>query len=186
MAVPGLRRPPCTAHSCLRQTSDPHLSTACRKPLRLPLSLEPKLAFLSIVPVAPSHTDEGLRNYQADARMRTRQVLTELADNAGLDLRPEFYAEFESGRPVSRKILETADKLRANLVIMGLYNSSHTGIISYLDLATSYDVVCQAGSPVLTVNCSSGYDLRARPTEVRASPVSGADVIRSHGCGAKW
>ena len=47
-----------------------------------------KLAFLSIVPAAPSHTDEGLRNCQADARMRTLQRLTELADNAGL-VRPE-------------------------------------------------------------------------------------------------
>ena len=132
-----------------------------------------KLAFLSIVPAAPSHTDEGLRNWQADARMRTLQRLTELADNAGLDLRPELYAEFESGRPVSEKILETADKLRADLIIMGLHDSAHTGIISHLDLATTYDVVCQAGSPVLTVNCSSGYDVRPQPTEVTASPLSG-------------
>ena len=145
-----------------------------------------KLAFLSIVPAAPSHTDEGLRNCQADARMRTLQRLTELADNAGLDLRPELYAELESGRPVSEKILETADKLRADLIIMGLHDSAYTGVISRLDLATTYDVVCQAGSPVLTVNCSSGYDLRARPTKVTASPLSETDAIRSHGFGAKW
>ena len=85
--------------------------------------------------------------------MRTLQRLTELADNAGLDLRPELYAEFKSGRPVSEKILETADKLRADLIIMGLHDSAYTGIISHLDLATTYDVVCQASSPVLTVNC---------------------------------
>ena len=90
--------------------------------------------------------------------MRTLQRLAELADDAGLDLRPELYAEFESGRPVSEKILETADKLRADLIIMGLHDSAHTGVISHLDLATTYDVVCQAGSPVLTVNCFSGYD----------------------------
>ena len=89
--------------------------------------------------------------------MRTLQGLTELADNAGLDMRPELYAEFESAGPVSEKILETADKLRADLIIMGLHDSAHTGIISHLDLATTYDVVCQAGSPVLTVNCSSEY-----------------------------
>ena len=133
-----------------------------------------KLAFLSIVPAAPSHTDEGMGNCQADARMRTRQRLTALADNAGLDLRPELYAEFESGPPVSEKILETADKLRANLIIMGLHDSAHTGIISHLDLTTTYDVVCQASSPVLTVNCFSGYDVRPRPTEETPSPVSGA------------
>jgi nucleotide-binding universal stress UspA family protein len=132
-----------------------------------------KLAFLSIVPAAPPHTDEGLRNYQADARMRTLQRLRELADSTGLDLKPELYAEFESERPVSEKILETANKLRADLIIMGLHGSAHTGIISHLDLATTYDVVCQAGSPVLRVNCSSEDDLRPRPTEVTASPLSG-------------
>ena len=123
-----------------------------------------KLALLSIIPFAPSSTDEALTDWQEDARMRTLQCLTELADNAGLDTRPELYAEFKSGRPVSEQILETADKLRADLIIMGLHDSAHTGIISHLDLATSYYVVCQAGSPVLTVNCSSGCDLRARPT----------------------
>jgi nucleotide-binding universal stress UspA family protein len=132
-----------------------------------------KLAFLSIVPTAPSHTDEGLRNCQADARMRTLQRLTELADSAGLDLKPELYAEFESGRPLSEKILETADKLRANLIIMGLHDSAYTGAISRLDLATTYDVVCQASSPVLTVNCFSGYDVQPRPNGVTAAPLSG-------------
>jgi nucleotide-binding universal stress UspA family protein len=145
-----------------------------------------KLAFLSIVPAAPSSTDEALTDWQEDARMRTLQQLAELADDAGLDLRPELYAEFESGRPVSGKILETAAKLRADLIIMGLHDSAYTGAISHLDLATTYDVVCQAYSPVLTVNCFSGYDVRPRPTEVTASPLSGADVVRSHGFGAKW
>jgi hypothetical protein len=68
---------------------------------------------------------------------------------------------------------------------MGLHDSAHTGIISHLDLATTYDVVCQAASPVLTVNCSSGYDVRPRATEVTASRGSETDVIRSHGFGAK-
>src|SRR5271157_2033626 len=119
-----------------------------------------KLAVLSIIPAAPSSTDEALTDWQEDARMRTLQRLAELAEDTGLDTRPQLYAEFKS-RPVSEKILETADKLRADLIIMGLHDSAHTGIISHLDLATTYDVVCQASSPVLTVNCSSGYDLRA-------------------------
>ena len=140
-----------------------------------------KLAFLSIVPAAPSHTDEGVRNDPADARRRTLERLTELADNAGLELRPELYVEFESGQPVSEKILETADKLRADLIIMGLHYSAYAGMISRLDLATTYEVVCAANSPVLTISCSSGYDLRAQATEITASPVSGTDVIRSHG-----
>ncbi len=145
-----------------------------------------KLAFLSIVAAAPSHTDEVLRNWQADAHTSTLQRLTELADNAGLDLKPQLCAEFESEHAVSEKILETADKLRANLIIMGLHNSAYAGIISHLDLATTYDVVCHASSPVLTVNCFSGYDVRPRPTEVTASPLPGANSIRSNGFGAKW
>jgi nucleotide-binding universal stress UspA family protein len=112
-----------------------------------------KLAFLSIIPAAPSSTDEAQTDWQEDARMRTLQRLAELAEDTGLDTRPQLYAEFKSTRPVSEKILETADKLQADLVIMGLHNSGHTGVISHLDLATTYEVICQASSPVLTVNC---------------------------------
>jgi nucleotide-binding universal stress UspA family protein len=145
-----------------------------------------KLAFLSIIPAAPSSIEEALTDWQEDARMRTLQRLTELADDTGLDTRPQLYVEFKSARPVSEQILETAGKLRADLIIMGLHDSAHTGIISHLDLATTYDVVCQAGSPVLTVNCSSGSDLRAQATEVTASPLSETDGIRIHGFGANW
>ena len=137
-----------------------------------------KLAFLSIVPAAPSHAAEGLRNWQADAYIRAQQRLTELADDAGLDLRPELYAEFGSQRPVSDKIIETANKLRADLIIMGLHDSAYTEVITHLDLATTYDVVCQASSPVLTVNCFSGDDTRPRPAEVTASPLSETDSVR--------
>ena len=72
--------------------------------------------------------------------------------------------ECESERPVSEKILQTAEKLGADLIVMGLHDSAYTGVISHVDLATTYDVVCQAGSPVLTVHCSSVYDLRAQAT----------------------
>ncbi len=145
-----------------------------------------KLAFLNIVPDAPLDTDERFRNCQTDERMRTLQRLTELADNAGLDLRPELYAEFTTGRPISEKILQIADKLRADLIIMGLHDSNYTGVISHLDLATTYDVVCQASGPVLTINSFSGYDVGPRPTEVTASPLSQADSIRIRGVGVKW
>jgi nucleotide-binding universal stress UspA family protein len=143
-----------------------------------------KLSFLSIIPAAPLSTDKALTDWQENVRIRTLQRLAELADNAGLDTRPQLYAEFKSGKPVSEKILETADKLRANLIIMGLHASAHAGIVSHLDLATTYDVICQAGSPVLTVNYSSGYDLEARPTEVTASPLSETDGVRGDRFGA--
>ena len=129
-----------------------------------------QLAFLSIMPAAPSSTDKALTDWQEDARTRTLQRLAELAEDTGLDTRPQLYTEFESGRPVSERIFETAGKLRADLIIMGLHDSAYTGAISHLDLASTYDVVCQASSPVLTVNCFSGYDVGPRPTEVTASP----------------
>jgi nucleotide-binding universal stress UspA family protein len=141
-----------------------------------------ELAFLSIIPAAPSSTSEA----QEDARIRTLQSLAELADNAELDTRPQLYAEFKSPRPVSEKILEIADKLGADLIIMGLHDSVHTGIISHLDIATTYDVISQASSPVLTVNCFSRDDVGSRPAEVTASPWSRADMISSHGFRAKW
>ena len=140
-----------------------------------------KLAFLSIIPAAPSSTDEALTDWQEDARIRTLQRLAELADDTGFDTRPQLYVEFKSARPVSEKVLETAHKLRADLIIMGLHDPAHTGIISHLALATTYDVVCQASSPVLTVNFFSGYDVGPRPTELTASPLSETDMIRSRG-----
>jgi nucleotide-binding universal stress UspA family protein len=118
--------------------------------------------------------------------MRTLQRLADLADDAGLDTRPQLYAEFKSARPVSEKILETAGKLRADLIIMGLHSSVYTGVISHIGSATAYEVVCRASCP-FTVSCSSvSPEIRPTQTEVTASPLSEADVIRIHGFGAKW
>jgi nucleotide-binding universal stress UspA family protein len=131
-----------------------------------------KLAFLSIIPAPPSSTEKALTDWEENARMRTVQQLAELADDAGLDTRPQMYVEFTAETPVSERILETADKLRADLIIMGLHDSGHAGIVSHLDLATTYDVICQARIPVLTVNDSSGSDLEAHPTKVSVPSAS--------------
>jgi nucleotide-binding universal stress UspA family protein len=121
------------------------------------------LAFLRIIPTMSSNEDP--RNWHEDPHGRTLERLSQLAGNAGLDLRPEVYVEFESGGPVSEKILETAEKLEADLIIMGLHESAYTGIISHLDLATTYEVVCNANSPVLTVTCSPACDVRPLATD---------------------
>lgn len=111
-----------------------------------------KLAFLSIVPA--THTSEHPTNGCEDSRMDTFQRLSQLAGNATLDLKPELYVECGSAMPVSEKILETAHKLGANLIIMGIHNSPYAGVISHLDLATTYEVISAANTAVLTVNCS--------------------------------
>ncbi len=72
------------------------------------------------------------------------------------------------------------------IIIMGLHHSAYVGVISHLDPATTYEVVCGANSPVLTVRCSSEHDLRPRATVVTASLWCEADAIRIHGFGAKW
>lgn len=106
-----------------------------------------KLAFLSIIPPMPSDQNQSKR--REDARMKTLERLSQLADDGGFNQKPELCVAFESELPVSETILETADKLQADLIIMGIHESGYLGMISHLDLATTYDVVCQASSPVL-------------------------------------
>ena len=136
-----------------------------------------KLAFLSIVPDALT---------QEDADTKTMQRLSQLADHAALGLRPELYAEIKSARPISETILETAAKLHANLIIMGVHDSALPGVISHLDLPTTYEVMRHAACPVLTFHRSSGYGLRRQPAAITRSLWSEADLIHAHGFGAKW
>jgi nucleotide-binding universal stress UspA family protein len=152
-----------------------------------------KLCFLSVVPAVPQpgyrwrRTAKDLRKLREDARMRALRRLAELAHNAMLDVRPEFYAVLPTRGPVSECILETAERLEADLVIMGIRHSDYTGVISHLGGTTAYDVASYASSPVLTVNCSSqGVDIGPRALEVTASPLPEADLIRIHSFGVKW
>jgi nucleotide-binding universal stress UspA family protein len=115
-----------------------------------------RLSFLNII--SPSTSDGNPTGGMEDSRMATLERLAQLADKTGFDRRPELYVEFESGMSAGEKILETAEKLEANLIIMGLHESPYNGMISHLDLATTYDVVCQATSPVLTIHRSLESD----------------------------
>jgi nucleotide-binding universal stress UspA family protein len=151
---------------------------------------EAKLVFLNVIPaVAPGQRDlrTGARKLQEDGYQVTVQRLAELAHNAALNIRPECHVEFEAKQPISDWILQTAERLRANLIIMGLHHSAHTGVVSHLNWTTAYDVVCRAASPVLSVNYhSTTASVPPRATEVTASPLSKADLIRIRGLGAKW
>ena len=84
--------------------------------------------------------------------------MAELARRANLDVKPECRVESESNEPISERILETAERLQADLIIMGLHPSAQVGVISHLNWTTAYDVVCHAASPVLTVNGASGKE----------------------------
>ena len=142
-----------------------------------------KLAFVSVVSAVPSHAGASSQNWQENARTKAFGRLSQIADRAGLELRPELYAEIESQRPVSEKILEIAEKLGARLIIVGLHHTAYAGLISHLDLGTAYDVVCHAGCPVLTVQCSSVDDLRTQASGTTASSRSDSDVTAIQGFG---
>ncbi|HVO62764.1 MAG TPA: universal stress protein [Terriglobales bacterium] len=152
-----------------------------------------KLVLLHVIPGAAVpqsmgwHTAEDLSIFREDTRTRTLRRLEALIKNVVLDVQPEFAVEFSFSRPISESILQAAEKLRADLIIMGLHYSVHTGVMSRLGLSTAYEVICDADSPVLTVNCSTGDSVvRPGPSDAANALLSQADVIRIHGLGVKW
>jgi len=150
---------------------------------------EAKLAFLNVVPAGPSqrgpHADPGKSRENAYQTAFNR--LTELARNANLDVTPECHVAFKLTKLVSESILETAEGLRVDLIIMGLHSPARTGVTSRLSWTTGYEVICQAISPVLSVTNPSGKILFG-PTaaETTTPPLSDADLIRIRGFGVKW
>lgn len=153
---------------------------------------EARLAFLNIVPaLPPCHVgpQDGAdpRRLRECAFQQSVKRLAELARSANLDVTPECHVEFESKKPVSEWILDTADRLRADLIIMGLHSSSQIGVMSHFNWTTAYDVVSYAVSPVLTVNrASAKIEIGSKPAEITRPALSDADLIRIRGLGVKW
>jgi len=150
-----------------------------------------KLAFLNIIPAVPPRHNSlragDLRNLRDGACITALQRSAELARDANLDVTPECHVELKSKKPVSEWILETAERLAADLIIMGLHYSAYTGALSHLNWTTAYDVVCHAASPVLTVNCASGNGhIGPKASQVTTPPLSHTDLIRIRGLGVKW
>jgi len=118
---------------------------------------EAKLVLLSVIPRIPMSDDlhwctaSGLARTQENVRIAKLRQLEELTRDAALEVRPEFHIEFGSARPVSETILEAAERLRVDLIVMGLHRSAHIETACHTPSATAYEVVCRAGCPVLTV-----------------------------------
>jgi nucleotide-binding universal stress UspA family protein len=118
---------------------------------------EAKLVLLTVIPPIPMSEDlhwctaSGLAQMQDNARLAGLQRLEDLTRNGSLEVRPEFHVEFKSASPVSETILEVADRLRVDLIVMGLHRSAHIGAAAHIASTTAYEVVCRAGCPVLTV-----------------------------------
>jgi nucleotide-binding universal stress UspA family protein len=114
-----------------------------------------KLVLLHVLPAVPM--PEGLNRPTAgdvmqareNARIAGLQRLEELtSQSAKLTVKPEFLVEF--GSP-SEKILQAANTVKADAIILGLHRSAHIDTKSHLPWATAYEVVCGAGCSVLTV-----------------------------------
>ena len=80
-------------------------------------------------------------------------------------------------RSISEWILETAEGLRADLIIMGLHSSVEFGMTSFV----------MPSGPVLTVNCASGTrHIGPKASQITTPPLSDTDLIRIRGLGVKW
>jgi len=101
-----------------------------------------KLLLLHVV-----HTTAKPKSYLYRASL---QRLEELTLNSTLKVTPEFVVEYCSAGPISEKILETAENLKVDLIIMGLRRSTYVEATSHALWATAYDVVCGAECPVVT------------------------------------
>ncbi len=114
-----------------------------------------KLILLHVVPIIPMPENvnrpsaEDVMQARENARIGSLRRLEELTlQNVQLTLRPEFLVEF--GSP-TEKILQAADVLKADAIILGLHRSTHIDTKSHMPWATAYEVVCGAGCSVLTV-----------------------------------
>lgn len=101
-----------------------------------------KLVLLHVIPTAPN--PKGLVHTAA------LQALEDVSRKGTLKVKPECVVEYCSAGPISEKILETAEKLKVDLIIMGLRRSTHVEAASHAPWATAYEVVCGAGCPVVT------------------------------------
>ena len=114
-----------------------------------------KLVLLNVVSEVPM--PEGFSRPTAADVLRQQEMvraanlrrLEELTSrNPKLAIAPEFVVEF--GSPAD-EILQVADTLQTDAIILGLESSTRGGAVSHMPWATAYDVACGAGCAVLTV-----------------------------------
>ncbi len=114
-----------------------------------------KLVILHVLPAAPLpegfhwSTAGNLLQMREKARTETEKRLAELTlQNSPAWIQPEFMVKF--GIP-SEQILLASHSLNADLIILGLNNTSHIETASHMPWAVAYKVVCGARCSVLTV-----------------------------------
>jgi nucleotide-binding universal stress UspA family protein len=116
-----------------------------------------KLVLLHVLPPVPVpdgfhwYTAGDLMQMRQNARQEHLRRLEDLVQGVILKIKPEFVVEFGSASPLSEIVLEIAEKLKVDGIIMGLHRSTHVGAASHMPWSTAYEVVCGASCPVLTV-----------------------------------
>ena len=126
----------------------PHAVSLARK-------FSARLILAHVVPAAPTPQIPGWNSasevtlMRENARMTCLRRLEKLvAGNEEAPIETEFVVQF--GIP-SEKILQVALNKRVELIILGTHRESLSGAISHMPWATTYEIVCGAGCPVLTV-----------------------------------
>jgi len=95
------------------------------------------------------YTADDLMRMRENARMASLRRLEELtSQKAKLAVKPEFIVDFGLA---SEKILQAANTLNADAIILGLHRSTHIDAKSHMPWATAYEVACDASCSVLTV-----------------------------------
>lgn len=112
------------------------------------------LHVLSSVPAVESNrwfgADDLVEIRQA-ARSNAMYRLRSLIAEVDLEIEPICIAEF--GEPAD-VILNIAQELHVEGIIMGLKRTEHVNTVSHLPGSTTYQVVCRASCPVLTACCT--------------------------------
>ena len=119
--------------------------------------LKAKLIVMHVIPtnLTPQgfgwYTDRDVRQMREQARMAILRRLEHLflpETDAEAPLEVEYIAQF--GVP-SEKILQVALHRQTDLIIIGLRRSPLDGTASHMPGTASYEVMCGAGCPVLTI-----------------------------------
>jgi len=77
-----------------------------------------------------------------------KRLIEWMSQNPQPAVESEFLVEF--GSP-SERILQAANDLKADVIILGLHRPIHIGTASHMPWATAYEVARTAGCSVLTI-----------------------------------
>jgi nucleotide-binding universal stress UspA family protein len=98
-----------------------------------------------------TYTAADVSRMREESRIKRMQHLEDLVRGTHLKVKPGFVVEDPSASPIHETILLAADRLKADLLVMGLRRSEHIGTASHLPWTTAYEIACGAMCPVLTV-----------------------------------